>query len=122
MIAIEVRPEARAELQQAFAWYEEKQAGLGYQFLFAADATIDRIRRHPEMFPLIEDAVRKALLRRFPYAVLFEVEDVRITVIAVYHGRRRPHGWSDRISEPTAESYGRSHGRQMQTAGCSARL
>jgi plasmid stabilization system protein ParE len=119
MDAIEVRPEARAELHEAFAWCEEKQAGLGYQFLYAADAGIDRIRRHPGMFPSIGGSVRKALLRRFPYAVLFEVEDTRITVIAVYHGCRRPHGWSDRLSEPTAEPYGWSHGRQMQTAGCS---
>ncbi len=119
MIAIEVRPEARAELHQAFAWYEEKLPGLGYQFLFAVDAAIDRIRRHPGMFPLIEGAVRKALLRRFPYAVIFEVEDVRITVIAVYHGRRRPHGWSDRIFEPIAEPYGRAHSMPMLAAGYS---
>ncbi|MEN8150988.1 MAG: type II toxin-antitoxin system RelE/ParE family toxin [Planctomycetota bacterium] len=117
MLPIEVRPEARAELHEAFAWYEEKQAGLGQQFLTAVDATISRIRRQPGSFPLIQVGTRKALLRRFPYAVLFEVEDVRITVIAVYHGRRKPHGWSDRISEPRRGRYAQAHDRPLQPTG-----
>lgn len=107
MIRIEIRPEARNEMHQAFAWYEEKQPGLGYQFLFAVDVALERIRRHPKTFPLIEDEVRKALLRRFPYAILFELEDSRITVIAVYHGRRKPRGWTGRVSEPAASVYSR---------------
>ena len=121
MIPVEIRPEARAEMHQALAWYEEKQAGLGYQFLFAVDAAIGRMRRHPKTFPLIEGDVRKAVLRRFPYAMLFEVEDIRITVVAVYHGRRKPHGWSDRISEPTAAAYGQAHNKPLQADGASPR-
>ena len=66
MLPIEVRPEARTELHEAFAWYEEKQAGLGYQFLIAVDAVISRIRRHPDTFPLVEAGMRQALPRRFP--------------------------------------------------------
>lgn len=89
-------------MHQAFAWYEEKQPGLGHQFLCAVDVAIEWIRHHPKSFRLIEDEVRKALLRRFPCAILIELEDSRITVIAVYHGRRKPRGWTDRVSEPTA--------------------
>ena len=61
--------------------------------------------------------MRKALLRRFPYAVFFEVEELRITVVAVYHGRRKPHGWSDRISEPGVGRYGQAHNKPLQPTG-----
>ena len=117
MIPIEVRPEAQAELHEAYAWYEEKQTGLGYQFLFAVDATMALIRRRPRGFPAVDGSVRKALLRRFPFAVLFEEEDTRITVIAVYHGRRKPRGWSDRLSEWVGSTYGRPDSEPLQPTG-----
>lgn len=99
MIRIELRPEARAEMHQAFAWYEEKQPGLGYQFLYAVDAVLERVRRQPRSHPSIGGEVRRALVRRFPYAVVFEAEEDRVTVFAMYHGHRRPRDWSDRVFE-----------------------
>lgn len=105
MIPVEIRPEARAEIHEAFAWYEEKQPGLGYQFLYAVDAAIERLRRQPRSSAPIEGEVRKALLRRFPYAVLNEFDGHRVVVFAVYHGHRRPRGGSDRVQE-TIGSYG----------------
>jgi plasmid stabilization system protein ParE len=47
-------------------------------------------------FPADEGNIRSALLRRFPYAVRFRVQEKRIEVIAVWHGRRDPEGWKAR--------------------------
>ncbi|MEW6747228.1 MAG: type II toxin-antitoxin system RelE/ParE family toxin [Planctomycetota bacterium] len=88
MITIEIRDEARSDIQAAFAWSEEKQRGLGLQFLVSLDAVLQRVRRHPEAFPVDEDGVRKALLRRFPCVVLFEVEEDRATILAVSRIRK----------------------------------
>lgn len=107
MITIEIREEAQGEIRAAFAWYEEKGPGLGHQFLISVDAVLERIRRHARSFPAIEGGMRKALVRRFPYALIFTLEGDRVVVLAVYHGQRRPRGWSDRVSEPVgAAAYG----------------
>lgn len=76
-----------------------------------------RIRSRPRSFPVVDRDVRKALLRRFPYAVIFELGKRRVTVLAVCHGRRKPRGWSDRISEPPASTYGQAHDRSTQPTG-----
>jgi hypothetical protein len=42
-----IRPEAANEVQAAFDWYEEKSEGLGLEFLRAAEACLEKIRRNP---------------------------------------------------------------------------
>jgi hypothetical protein len=105
MISIEVRDEARVEIREAFAFYEERRRGLGRQFLLSLDALVERIHRQPRAFPVIDGSVRKAMLRRFPYALIFDLEEDRETISAAFHGRRRPGTWSDQVSEPNVLDY-----------------
>ncbi len=91
-----VRPEAEAELEEAFAWYEQQVAGLGEHFLLAIDATIDSIQRNPLQYPVVYNGIRRALTRRFPYQVFFVVEDMQISIIAIFHGMRNPTIWRNR--------------------------
>jgi plasmid stabilization system protein ParE len=91
-----VRPEAEAELAEAFNWYEQQVDGLGSRFMLSADATINSIRRDPLQYPIVYKKVRRALTRRFPYQVFFTVDDLRIVVIGVFHGMRDPSIWQSR--------------------------
>ena len=91
-----VRPEAEAELAEAFNWYEQHVAGLGSRFLLSIDATINSIRRDPLQYPILYKNVRRALTRRFPYQVFFTVSDLQIIVLAVFHGMRNPSVWQSR--------------------------
>ncbi len=91
-----VRPEAEAELREAYLWYEEQRPGLGEDLLLCVDACLATIRRHPEMHPVVHGSVRRALLRRFPYGVFFVVEQNTISVIAVFHLSRDPQRWMER--------------------------
>lgn len=91
-----VRPEAEAELAEAFNWYEQQVAGLGSRFLLAVDAAINSIQRDPLQHPILYKNVRRALTRRFPFQVFFIVNDARITIIAVFHGMRNPSVWQNR--------------------------
>lgn len=100
MITIEIREEAQAEIRDGFAWYEEKRRVLGQQFIASLNVVMERISHHARSFPVVENGIRKAILRRFPYVVYFELGNDRATVLAVYHGHRRPRSWSDRVSEP----------------------
>lgn len=62
-----VRPEAEAELAEAFNWYEQQVAGIGSRFLLSVDAVINSIQRDPLQYPILYKNVRRALTRRFPY-------------------------------------------------------
>lgn len=66
-----VRPEAEADIDEAYAWYEEHALGLGDRFLEAVAEALAAIRETPQRFPRVHEepdlAVRRALLDGFPY-------------------------------------------------------
>lgn len=91
-------PEAIEDLDAAYGWYESRRVGLGEEFLGSVDALLAAIRRHPEMHQRVYLNYRRALLRRFPYAVFYESALRRITVYAVFHTARDPLQWRERLS------------------------
>jgi plasmid stabilization system protein ParE len=90
---IVVRPEAAREVQEAFDWYEGRSEGLGLEFLRAADASLSGVQRHPLAFPKVHREVRRVLIRKFPYALFYIVEQESIVVVACFHARRDPTDW-----------------------------
>ena len=88
--------EADAEVIDAARYYETEAAGLGVSFLVDVEAAVEQVRAHPEANQLISPEVRRKLLRRFPYSVLYTIEPDRIRVLAVSHQRRRPGYWRHR--------------------------
>ncbi len=93
-----VRPEAEAEVQQAFDWYEEQSEGLGLEFLRAIEACLSGIKRNPFAYSVVKvPNLRRAVVRRFPYALFYLVDDEAIVVIAVFNVKRRPINWRRRV-------------------------
>lgn len=92
-----VRPEAEAEMAEAFAWYENSVSGLGSEYLFCVDAVFNLILRTPQHFPHVHRTVRRALTRRFPYEVFYVEDDERVVILSVFHTRRNPKRWQERI-------------------------
>jgi len=92
-----VRPEAEAEMTDAFDWYEERVPGLGFEFLSCVDAVFSAIQRSPQHFPRVHKTARRALSRRFPYAIIFVEDDERVVVLSVFHAKRNPKRWLERI-------------------------
>jgi toxin ParE1/3/4 len=92
-------PEAEQDVADAYAWYERQRVGLGEEFLTCLDACIDAIRRSPKMHPTIFKNFRRALLRRFPYAMFYEYESDVATVFGVFHTSRHPTRWMRRVTE-----------------------
>ena len=93
---LSLRRAARQEIAEAFRWYEDRSPGLGYEFLRAVRATLARIVRDPELYPVAVDDIRKAPLHRFPYVAYYVLLPRGISVIAVMHGRRHPRRWQSR--------------------------
>ena len=87
---------ARAEMVEAQDWYEDEAAGLGRRFRLAVDVLAERMSANPRQFPVMFKNVRRALLRRFPYALFFIAEDDTLLVIACFHASRDPWQWQRR--------------------------
>jgi plasmid stabilization system protein ParE len=84
--------EAEADLASAKVWYDNQQPGLGTRFVDTFDRLADSIRTNPEMYAKEFEDLRVAVMRRFPYLVVYRIDDDQITVVAVYHVKRNPRG------------------------------
>ncbi len=91
-----VSPEAAAEVEEAVGWYETRSLGLGTEFARVVRATFAVIERTPFQFPEAALGIRRAVMRRFPYAAYFAIEPNSIAVLAVFHHRRHPAHWRAR--------------------------
>ncbi len=88
-----ISPEAEADIEEAYRWYEEKLGGLGADFLICLEDGMELIRTNPEMYPVVYRNIRRLLIRRFPYAIFYIVSENLITILAVFHGHRDPKEW-----------------------------
>jgi toxin ParE1/3/4 len=89
-------PRADLDIEAAFQWYENEQAGIGIEFLDELRAAYNRIVDGPFQYPQLRSKIRRALFKRFPYAVYFSVETDAIVVLAVLHTARDPAEWQRR--------------------------
>lgn len=90
-------PDAQLELVETLEWMAERSFDHAMGFDAAYAQVEQRIAEHPEWFPEIEPGIRRALIQRYRYAVLFMVRDAHILVVAVMHQHRRPGYWRDRL-------------------------
>ncbi len=92
-----VRPEAETDIEESQRWYEERSPGLGAEFIRAVDACLASIERRPKLYPEYYGQARRALLRRFPYAVFYVIQPESIDVAACFHTSRDPREWRSRL-------------------------
>jgi plasmid stabilization system protein ParE len=95
-------PEVPDELAEVVVWYEAKRQGLGDEFLDEIGAVLPLVGSSPRSFPRLQDVdanfeIRRALLARFPYALVFLVQEEEVRVLAVAHAKRRPGYWLGRV-------------------------
>jgi len=95
---IEFLPEAKAELDDAIDYYELQVTGLGATFKDIAKSTIKRISTFPMAWTEIRPEIRRCIMHKFPYNVLYSVEEETILIIAIAHHHRNPNYWIERIS------------------------
>lgn len=93
---VRFRPEARAEIREARRWYESQVRGLGRAILGELDATVEVLAIFPQVHRAVteEGQVRRALLHRFPYSVVYEIFGDEIVVLACRHVRQDEIDWT----------------------------
>jgi plasmid stabilization system protein ParE len=89
-------PGADLDVASAFDWYEGERAGLGFEYLDELHAAYTRIVDGPLRYQHLQSGIRRALLKRFPYAVYFAIVEDVVVVVAVLHASRDPAEWQRR--------------------------
>lgn len=92
-------PEAVDEAAAARQWYEERSAKAAEAFVAELDRGVESLRESPLRWPPDAQDVRRLLLKRYPFALVYRVKLDEIQVLAVAHLSRRPGYWRERTEE-----------------------
>jgi hypothetical protein len=90
--------EASEELVDASNWYGRRSAVAETAFLHEVDVSIAAILDAPQRWPLYVDGTCRYVFRRFPFSVVYYVEDGIVLIVALAHDKRRPGYWRGRLS------------------------
>jgi plasmid stabilization system protein ParE len=91
--------EAESEMNEAVDYLNGESPGLGEIFLNDIQHAIDLITSYPEIAPVIKGRVRRKLLRKFPYSLIYSVKGEEIRILAVMHQHGRPFHWRRRAPD-----------------------
>ena len=89
-------PEALKEYADAVRYYTEQRTEVAQAFINAIEDAVYRGRESPTRYNAIDDDVRRCMTRRFPYGILYTIEQDYILILAVMHCSREPGYWKSR--------------------------
>jgi toxin ParE1/3/4 len=89
-------PEALTEYAEAVQYYAEQRVEVAQAFIDAIEDAVYRIRESPTRYIAIDEDVRRCMTRRFPYGILYTIEEDYILILAAMHCSREPGYWKNR--------------------------
>ncbi len=92
---------AKWELEDAVSYYELVHSGLGKRFEVEVKQAVSRIAQYPEAWSVERGEIRKCIMHKFPYKLLYSIEKEHILIIAVAHLHRKPGYWINRRGSNT---------------------
>ena len=104
MMKIRFHTMAETEVDNAVSWYQEQTEDQSLYFLNELDRAVQIVKAFPHLATEIEPDIRRFLLHRFPYSLIYGIEEDTIVVIAVAHDHREPDYWSYRVSDDPVDS------------------
>ena len=88
---------ASTDLNQAISFYRQRSPVVARDFFNEVQRASTLLLDFPQACPILREDVRKKVLRRFPFSILYMAEDDRVIVVAIMHQHRRPDYWYARI-------------------------
>ncbi len=85
-------PETHVDIDEAYAWRRDRRPGLGKKLLENIADTLQGI-----LYEIVEDSYRQALVKRFPYSIIYGYDSTNVTIYAVTHTARDPAVWRQRL-------------------------
>ncbi len=96
-MTVRLTPEAEADLVEVYAWYAERGAELGLEFLAAFADVLRQIDQFPQSASEVHLGIRRALFHRFPYCAVYLLEPNGAVVLGCFHAHRDPRVWRLRV-------------------------
>jgi len=96
-VRLHLHPDALREIREARDFYDLERAGLGDEFIDEIERVMALIVAHPESSPVVLKGVRKRVVSRFRYSIVYSVRDGSVYVSALAHNSRRPFYWQGRV-------------------------
>lgn len=90
------KEEADREIKESYSWYEKRQSRLGESFLEEVEKYLSIIKRDPTLYAIRRNNKRVAVLRQFPYIIVYELIRQQIIVYAVFNTNQNPRKWKER--------------------------
>ena len=97
MYSVKISEEAELDLEETFSWHESQVKQLGSEFIRVIDKSLTTIQKNPLACPLVYRNVHRKLLPRFPYMLLYFIDDNIIFIFACFHVKRDPKQWKRRL-------------------------
>ncbi len=88
---------AQSELDDAYDWYEVQAKGLGGRLVEEIRLAVRRVTVFSESCQEIVPGIRRCLIRRFPYALIYRTAEEELVILAVMHQHRNPRNWQLRL-------------------------
>jgi plasmid stabilization system protein ParE len=84
-------------MAEAADWYDSQAPGRGDDFLRSLQHTIESVCRNPYQYQVLRGELRRAVLRKYPYLIIYAVSQDEVTVLRCVHARRDPRTWLNQI-------------------------
>ena len=81
---------------ESIDWYDSQKNKLGRKFAKELQEIMKQVKNNPTRFPKIHQEIRKAVLKKFPYLIIFEVQNHTIFVLSIFNTHRNPDAWKER--------------------------
>lgn len=91
-----INPFAEEDIKYSKSWYNLQKESLGEELQREIKETVLRIKENPLQFPKIRRQIRKAYVNKFPYTILYTINNQKINVFAIFHTSRDPNVWKKR--------------------------
>ncbi|TYQ28822.1 type II toxin-antitoxin system RelE/ParE family toxin [Pseudanabaena sp. UWO310] len=89
-------PDALAEYSEAVQYYAEQRTEIAQAFINAIEDAIFRIKDSPNRYATIDEDIRRCMAKKFPYGILYTIEQDYILILAVMHCSRAVGYWKNR--------------------------
>ena len=89
---LNVWEEAKSDIINGYKWYEEKRFGLGKEFANEVEQVLEYIEKYPEHYQIkYRKKYREAVLKRFPYLIIYEIIKNEVVVYSVFPSKDNPN-------------------------------
>ena len=85
-----IKETAKQDIVEIVDWYDNKKLGLGDRFYNDLLNEFEKIQQMPTQYSFYKDDFRRALLKNFPYLIIFQILENEIVIYAIVFGGRNP--------------------------------